>query len=205
MTRSAALIDSFLFIGVFLVLTSAVSAQQCNGLPAAHINLYWRSTESLESPDQRWEFTSTGPKSSNKPAALTIRNLENSRSWNVGAIERNGTAFWSDDSKRLFLRDEYAADDTKIRVFDVSGLAPKELQRLNSKIRRAIYAQVPSNKTTMWLHFPEVCFAPQDSSTIFLTADAPLAPKKGSGPGKDFSMKMQVHLDTLKIVTAVGH
>ncbi len=37
-------------------------------------------------------------------------------------LERNGTVFWSQDSKRLLLRDEYAADDTENPRFLFGGL-----------------------------------------------------------------------------------
>ena len=100
------------------------------------------------------------------------------------------------------LRDEYAADDTKIRVFEVTGAAPKEIKGLDDKIQKALFAHIPQNKTTQWLYYPEVCFAANDSSTIILVADAPLVPKKGSGSGRPFSVKLTANLVTRQVVDA---
>jgi hypothetical protein len=151
---------------------------------------------------QEWKFLSIGPHSPEKKAPLYIQNTETSKKWLIGWIERNGTTFWSGDSKRLFLRDEYAADDTKIRVFDLAGAVPKEIKGLDDKIQKALFAHIPQNKTTQWLYYPEVCFAVNDSSTIILVADAPLVPKKESGSGMPFSVKLRVNLVTRQVVDA---
>jgi len=174
---------------------------ECGRAPAKEINLDLWSTRSLSSPDLRWEFIGVGPKSSQQREDLYIRSVQDNKKWNVGSIERNGTAFWSEDSQRLFLGDEYAADDTKVRVFDVTGSGPKEIKGLDRRIRNAIFARIPQNKTTMWLYYPQACFALDDSSTIILVADAPLVPKTESGSGKPFRLKLTVNLTTLKIVT----
>jgi len=128
---------------------------------------------------------------------LYLRN--SSQKWKVGSIERSGTVFWSDDSRRVFLRDEYAADDTKIRVFDVTGPIPREVKGLNNRIQKAIFARIPRNKTTQWLYFPKICFVPKDSSTIIVVADAPLVPKRGEGSGQPFALKLTVYLITLHV------
>ncbi len=122
----------------------------------------------------------------------------------MGWIERKGIVFWSEDSKRLFLRDEYAADDTKIRVFDLTGPAPEEIKGLNHRIQNAIFAHIPANKTTQWLYYPQACFADNDSSTIILVVDAPLVPKAESGSGKPFSLRLTVNLITLQVTDSVG-
>ena len=132
---------------------------------------------------------------------MYIQSAQDHKKWNIGWIERNGTAFWSEDSQRLFLRDEYAADDTKVRVFEVAGSVPKEIRGLDRRIRNAIFARIPQNNTTQWLYYPRVCFAANDSSTIILVADAPLIPKTESGGGKPFGLKLKVNLITLEIVT----
>ncbi|MGA8222128.1 MAG: hypothetical protein WB780_10790 [Candidatus Acidiferrales bacterium] len=132
-----------------------------------------------------------------------IEDHHSSQKWKLGSIGRSGRAFWSEDSKRLFLRDEYAADDTKIRVFDVSSPVPKEIKGLNRRMQKAIFAQIPLNKTTLWLYYPQVCFASNDSSTIIALADAPLVPKKESGSGTPFRVKLTINLVTLKVVSAV--
>ena len=174
---------------------------ECGRAPGKEISLDLWSTRSLSSPDQRWKFISVGPKSSEQTAALYLQSAQDHKKWNVGWIERNGTAFWSEDSHRLFLRDEYAADDTKVRVFDVTGSVPKEIKGLDRRIRNALFAHIPQNKTTQWLYYPQVCFAVNDSSTIILVADAPLVPIRGSGSGKPFGLKLTVNLVTLQIVT----
>jgi hypothetical protein len=174
---------------------------ECGSAPAKEINLDLSSTRMLSSPHQRWKFISVGPNSSEQRAELYIQSVPEQKKWSVGWIERHGTAFWSIDSQRLFLRDEYAADDTKVRVFDVTGSVPREIKGLDRRIRSAIFARIPQNKTTQWLYYPHVCFAANDSSTIILVADAPLDPKTGSGPGKPFGLKLTVNLITLEIVT----
>jgi hypothetical protein len=183
---------------------SIVCSAECGSSPAKEINLDLWSRRSLSLPDRRWKFLSVGPHSSEQRAALYIQNTDGSKKWLVGWIERNGTAFWSEDSKRLFLRDEYAADDTNIRIFDVTGTVPKEIKGLDSSIRNAIFARIPQNKTTQWLYYPKVCFAANNSSTIIVVADAPLVPKEGSGSGRPFSVKLTVNLITLQIVDSAS-
>ena len=180
-----------------LVLTSVPrlsSAAECSNSAAKKINLDQWSTRSILSPDQQWEFASVGPKSTDQKAPIFIRNLRSSVKWPVGSIERNGTAFWSDDSKRLFLRDEYAADDTKIRVFDVSGSRPRKVKGLDDKVRMAISSRIPNDETTQWLYYPQVCFAKNDSSTAILVADAPVVRKRGNSEGKSFRLKLTINL-----------
>jgi hypothetical protein len=189
-----------------LILLSSITgvglSTECDSTPAKKVNVSLWSTRSLLSPDQKWKFLSVGPHSPEKKAPLYIQNIESSKKWLIGWIERSGTAFWSGDSKRLFLRDEYAADDTKIRVFDVTAAVPKEIKGLDDKIQKALFAHIPQNKTTQWLYYPEVCFAANDSSTIIVVADAPLVPKKESGSGRPFSFKLTVNLVTRQIVDA---
>jgi hypothetical protein len=180
-------------------ITGVVLCAECDSTPAKEVNLDLWSMRSLLSPDQRWKFSSVGPHSPEKKAPLYIQNIEHSTKWLVGWIERSGTAFWSGDSKRLFLRDEYAADDTKIRVFDLTGAIPKEIKGLDDKIQKALFAHIPKNKTTQWLYYPEVCFAANDSSRIIVLADAPLVPKYGSGKGTAFNLTLVVNLNTLQI------
>lgn len=179
-------------------------SQECPKVPAKRISLSSWSTASLASSDQQWRFTGIGSRSPDEGAALFIRNTHTSKEWKVGSMDRSGTAFWSEDSKRLLLRDEYAADDTKIRVFDVSSSTPREINGVDPKIRKAIYAHVPDNGTTQWLYYPQVCFAANDSSTILLIADAPLVPKTESGSGKSFRLRLTVNLNTLDVVDSVS-
>jgi len=131
---------------------------------------------------------------------IYIQNRKSSQKWNVGSIERDGRAFWSDDSRRLFLRDEYAADDTKLRVFEITGSRPKEIKGLDNRIRRAIFARIPETETTQWLYYPKACFAENDSATIIVVADAPLVRKRESSKGKDFRLKLTVDLISFQIL-----
>jgi hypothetical protein len=189
------------FVLIFLISVAEVGlSTECDSIPAKQVNLDLWSTRSLLSPDQRWKFLGVGPHSSERKAALYVQNTESSKRWGVGWIERNGTAFWSRDSKRLFLRDEYAADDTKIRVFDVTGTVPKEIEGLDDKIQKALFAHIPKDKTTLWLSYPEVCFAANDSATIIVVADAPLVPKKENGSGIPFNVKVTVNVVTGTVV-----
>lgn len=172
-------------------------ASQCDG-PVAEVNLDLWSTRSLASPDRQWKFSSVGPMSAYRKALLYVRRTGTAQQWNIGSLERDGTVFWSGDSKRLFLRNEYAADDTKIRVFALAGPAPKEIKGLDRNLQNLIFRHVPTNETTLWLTYPQVCFALHDSSKILLTANAPYAPKMG-GSGKNLTLKLAVDLVTLKV------
>ena len=189
----------FLFI-FWVCLKGVAFSTECDRSANKEINLNLWSAHSLASPDHQWKFISVGPNSSEQKALLYIQNVNSSRKWNVGWIERSGTAFWSDDSKRLFLRDEYAADDTKIRIFDVTGPAPREIKGLDPKLRKAIFAHIAEADTTLWLYYPQVCFAANDSSTIVVVADAPLVRKREAGSGRPFSLRLTVDLNTLRIV-----
>jgi hypothetical protein len=171
----------------------------CAASAANQISLDLWSTRQLLSPDKLWQFESVGPNSADKKATLYIQNTHSSKKWNVGSIDRDGTVFWSGDSKRVFLRDEYAVDDTKIRVFDVSGARPKEFVGLNRRIQKAIFTHIPDNQTTLWLKFPQVCFAESDSSTIIAVADVPLVPKGKSGKAEPFSLKLTINLNTFRV------
>lgn len=128
--------------------------------------------------------------------------MQSSRKWTVGTIERDGRAFWSDDNKRLFLRDEYTADDTRIRIFDVAGSVPRELKGLDHRIRSAIFSRIPQGETTLWLYYPQVCFAANDSSTIIAVANAPVVRKRQDSEGKDFSLRLTVDLISFQIVVS---
>jgi len=175
-------------------------AAECVNLPAKVINLDLASRKSLLSPDQEWQIISVGSDSSEQAATLSIQNKRTSQKWNVGSIERHATAFWSEDSKRLFLRDSYAADDTKIRVFDFSGPRPKEIKGLDESIRKAIFSRIPEDEVTQWLYYPKACFAANDSDTIILVADVPLTKKRESSEGKPFKLKLTVNIISFQIL-----
>jgi hypothetical protein len=166
---------------------------------AKRVNLDLWSTKSLSSPDGQWRFIGIGPKSAETVAPLYMENLHTGEKWEVGSIERDATAFWSGDSRRLFLRDEYAADDTHIRVFELTGEAPQEIPGLDHSIRKAVFRHISADETTLWLTYPQVCFAKTSSSTILLTADAPRVPMAVTGPGKTLNMRLAVDLVTLKV------
>jgi hypothetical protein len=190
-----------MFVFLFCVADIVVGAQ-CDNTPPKEVNLVHVSSATLLSPDHKWKFLSVGTNSPDENARLYIQNAKTSKKWPAGWLVRNGTAFWSRDSKRLFLRDEYAADDTKIRVFDVAGQAPQEIKGLNDKIEKALLAHVPKDKITQWLYYPEVCFAADDSSTIIVLADAPLDPKEG-GSGVPFDLKLTVNVVSGQVLAAV--
>src|SRR5215469_16488449 len=95
-----------IFAFVFLICAPDVGfGAQCDRTTPKQVNLTQFSTKSLLSPDHRWEFFSIGPNVPSKQALLYVQDAESSKKWPLGLIERNGTAFCSKDSKRLFLRD----------------------------------------------------------------------------------------------------
>ena len=189
-------------LAFLLVAARNLSAASCDSPPATQVNLDLWSTRSLPSPDHQWQFTSVGPMSPERKAQLYIENTHRSKRWRVGSIWRDGTVFWSEDSKRLFLMDEYAADDTMIRVFDVTGEVPREIRGLDRVIRRSLFTRVPRNESTFWLVYPKACFAPNDSSTIIVVADAPLVRNVGHGPARPFGKKLTVDLRSLRVVNS---
>lgn len=186
---------------VFLLavsLTPFVSAADCARHAKKAILDLW-SSHSLSSPDNQWTFISMGPKSSDKVARLYFENRKSHQKWEVGSIERDAMVLWSSDGRRLLLVDEYAADDTKIRIFDVTGGTPKEVTGVDEKIRAAIFSYISAEETTFWLIYPQACFAASGSSTVLLSADAPRVPKVGTGAGKDLKVKLALDLDTLTV------
>jgi hypothetical protein len=134
---------------------------------------------------------------------LHIRDTHSSKIWSVGFIERDGTVFWSSDSKRIFLEDLYAADDAKVRVFDVSGPVPREIRGLDQIIRKEIYAHIPKAESTLWLVYPQTCFAANDSSRIVVVADAPHVPDEANVPATPLKLRLTVSLTTLHILEIV--
>ncbi len=158
---------------------------------------------SLSSPDRNWEFVSEGSKSWKSEAKLHLLDRQTKRMWNVGLLGRNGTAFWSSDGKELLLRDEYAADDMKLRVFNLIGPRPQEIHGLDRAIKRAVFSQVPNHDSTLWITYPEVCFSADKSSMILLTVDAPHAPSRG-GSGTDLRMRLIIDLSTLRVSEIPG-
>lgn len=183
-------------------ITTLSMAQSIRGLKCADstdtVDLDLWSTRSLVSPNGEWKFTSTGPMSAYRTALLTATDTRTGEQWSIGSLERDGTAFWSRDSERLLLEDEYAADDTKIRVFDFSNSIPKEIKGIDPELRKAIFAHISDDQTILWLTYPRVCFLSHDSSKIVLTADAPHAPKTG-GSGTGLKLIFAVDLGSLKV------
>lgn len=182
--------------------TKVAAAAECDSSPPKKGSLYPGAAISLSSPDKRWQFSSIVPTSSDQGATLYLHDVHSSRKWNVGTIERSGTVFWSGDSKRVIFRDEYAADDTKILAFNLGSSIPREITGLDRTIRKAIFARIPENETNLWLYYPQVCFAPNDPSTIILVADVPLVRKTGSSQGKSFRLKLTVNLVSLQIAVS---
>jgi hypothetical protein len=171
----------FLMICVaMLFFTQGGVAAECGSISPKQVSLDPGSRKVLSSPDRRWQLASIAD-SPEQRAVLYLKRAEGGGKWRIATIERSGTAFWSDDSKRLFLRDQYAADDTKIQVFDIGGAIPKEIEGLDAAIRKVIFEHIPKDETTQWLYYPMVCFAANDSSTIIVTADAPLVAKEDRG------------------------
>jgi len=127
---------------------------------------------SLLSPDRSWEFVSVGSPTWQQDAVLQLLNRQTNRSWIIGSLGRDAIAFWSLDGKEMLLKDEYAADDMKLRVFNVVGPRPQEAHGLDRAIKRAILSHIPIHDSTLWITYPEVCFSAEKSSMILLTVDA---------------------------------
>jgi hypothetical protein len=194
--------NRFFWAGIQLLFVTGVGfSAECGSTPPQKVAIDLWSIRTLVSADQRWKFLSIGPHTPDQRALLYIQAADGSRKWLLGWIERDGTAFWSDDSKRLFLRDEYAADDTKIRVFDLTGSVPHEVKGLDKKIRPAVLDHIPLGQSTLWLTY-DACFAADDSSTLILDADAPFAPNNG-GSGTPLRLRLVVDLKALKVTNVI--
>ena len=152
---------------------------------------------SFLSPDHRWEFTSMGSKTWEHSATLQLLDQQTKRRWNIGSLERNGTVFWSQDSKRLLLRDEYAADDTRIHVFYLEGSDPQEIHGLDRSVKRAISSHLPPDQTPR-RHSPACLLLLWELFDILLTVDAPHAPSRG-GEGTGMRLSLAVNLSPLEI------
>jgi len=153
---------------------------------------------SLSSPDRSWEFVSVGSPTWQYNAVLQLIDRRTKRGWNIGSLGRDARAFWSPDSKEILLRDEYAADDMKLRVFNVMGPWPQEIHGLDRAIKRTVLSRIPNHDSTLWITYPEVCFSADKSSTILLTVDAPYAPSLG-GSGTDLRFRLTIDLTTLRV------
>jgi len=153
---------------------------------------------SVPSPDARWRFVSTGTGSPDDDASLRILSNTPHHIWHFGRLQRNGTAFWSEDSKWLILRDEYAADDTKIRLFDLNLSSPREIRGLDTRVKRHVLRHVPSGHSTLWITYPRICFLSGDTSRVLMRVDAPFAPDTG-GSGTDMVIDLSIELAKGKI------
>lgn len=152
----------------------------------------------LSSPDHQWEFISEGSETWEDGARLVMLDYKTNEQWNIGSLDRNGTVFWSQDSEWLILRDEYAADDTRLRVFDLMNSGPQELHGIDHSIKGVISVHTPPNEESLWVTYPEVCFSDGSSSIIRLTVDAPHAPKNGV-KGKSFQLRLIIDLTTASV------
>jgi hypothetical protein len=192
--------QSFITLAIWACGAGGLLATECEKNPPIRANLTNGSSASLSSPDGKWQLKTVPLRSTNEGyhSAILVEGSADSKKWNFGSIERWGTSFWSQDSERLFLLDAYAADDMRVRVFDFSQSKPQEITGVNRLLETAVLARIPKEEATLWLSYPEVCFAEGDSSTIIVTVDAPLALKTG-GPGKDFGLKITLDVNSHKI------
>jgi hypothetical protein len=186
----------FIALAIWFCTATAVFADECDRNPPPRANLTNGSSDSLVSPDGKWRLKTTAGKSVDEfQSTIYVEDTRSPRKWVFGSIKRWGTAFWSQDSERLFLLDAYAADEMRIRVFDVTGTVPKEIEGVNRVMQRAVFARIPKDEETLWFTYPKICFADGDSSAVIVTVDAPLALKTG-GPGKDFRLKITFNLNS---------
>jgi hypothetical protein len=195
-------------IGLALILVAliakSVSASDCSIPSATKSFSHMDRSVSLPSPDARWQFLSTGTGSPDEDALLQLVNSKTHRSWHFGQLGRNGTAFWSQDSKWLILIDEYAADDTKIRLFDLNLSSPREVHGLDARVKHHVLNHVPSRHSTLWITYPKVCFISGDSSRISRTVDAPFVPNVG-GSGTGMKVDLSIQMATGKISEIAVH
>jgi hypothetical protein len=152
----------------------------------------------INSPDGRWQVvvTAATPESASTP--VSIRRTTGGKSWPLVSLERSGTVYWSANGHWLVLRDNFAADDTRLEAFDVQGEVPRSVKGIDRAVQSQISALIPKNKMPQWLHISSVCFDGADQSEVEFFVDAPLVPKYGSGSGQAFQLSLSVNLRTRK-------
>jgi len=141
---------------------------------------------------------SIGAKSADQDASLQLRNLKSHRQWPIGSYGRNLVVFWSPDTRWLLLIDDYAADDAKIRIFDLQSSGPKEVRGLDRSLKSHVFRHIPRGKSALWFHYSQVCFTSENPSRVLLTAEAPFAPDAG-GSGTGMNVQLAVDFGTMKV------
>jgi hypothetical protein len=192
-----------LVFALAISITRVAFASNCAAPTETLDSTHGDARASLSSPDRNWEFVSEGSTTWQYDAKLHLLDRQTKRLWKVGSLGRNGTAFWSSNGKELLLRDEYAADDMKLRVLHLIGPRPQEIHGLDRAIKRAVLSRIPNHDSTLWITYPEVCFSADQSSKILLTVDAPHAPSRG-GTGTDLRMRLIVDLSSLRVSEVPG-
>jgi hypothetical protein len=176
-----------------------VPAERCSGTPAAETNLDLGSTKSVICPDQQWKFVSIATKSPDQNAIYTSR---------THIALRSGTSVRWNATERCF-----GARAARERFFEIltqlmtqeSGplISPvqrqEKLRGLDRAIRQAIFARIPKNETTLWLYYRKACFSADDSSTILVSANLPLALKNEDSKGKSFGLTLTINLTLLRL------
>lgn len=199
----------FRTVGLALVLVLPVGqialAESCPAPSNTTSFTHMDRSVSAPSPDARWQFVSAGTGSPDDDAAMEFVDSKTHRRWHVGSLERNGTAIWSDESKWLILIDEYAVDDTKIRLFHMGQSAPREVHGLDRRVRRHVLNNLPRNHSILWLNYPKVCFSSAAPSHILLTVTAPHAPNAGgSGTGMYVDLSIELSTRTVSEIAVRG-
>jgi hypothetical protein len=166
----------------------------CSSSHAAAVNLNLSVPRTLVSPNEKWKLLGVPGKNVFTDASVFIATGDGSKKWRIDWLHRRGSAWFSDDSHWLVLRDEFLKNDTSLRAFDLSGDSPREIKHVDSAIRRAIEKQIPKGMAAEWVKYPDVCFADGAPSTFLVLSDTPILPRWSRIKGKPFFLHIVVTL-----------
>jgi hypothetical protein len=174
----------------------------CSSSHASAVNLNLSTPRTLISPDEKWKLLGVPGKNVFTDASVFLATSGDSpKKWRIDWLHRRGSAWFSDDSHWLVLRDEFAKDDTALRAFDLSGDAPREIHHLDDHVRRAIQKQIPKGMAAEYVKYPDVCFADGAPATFLVLSDTPILPRWSRIKPQPFFLRIVV---TLPDATAVA-
>jgi hypothetical protein len=190
---------------------ASTALKVCSSSHSSAVSLNLSTPRTLISPDEKWKLLGVPGKTVFDSASVFIESrnaagpsaaaADKPKKWRIDWLHHRGAAWFSDDSRWLVFRDEFAKDDTALRAFDLSGDAPREIHHLDDHVRRAIQKQIPKGMAAEWVKYPDVCFADGAPNTFLVLSDTPVLPRWSRQKGKPFFLHIEV---TLPDATAVA-
>ena len=129
---------------------SGAALAVCSSSRPAAVNLNLSTPRTVISPDEKWKVLGVPGKNVFTDASVFIATGSGEKKWRIDWLHHRGSAWFSDDSHWLVLRDDFAKDDTALRAWDLSGDSPREIKHVDANIRRAIEKQIPKGMAAEW-------------------------------------------------------